>query len=218
MPDYRRILWDGRRWILTAFLLFVVGALLGLVVALVAPQQARAQLEPFAGILRQVGERLAAETSPVERTAIIFRNNGEALLRLMLLGLFPFPFFGFVPAAGTFLNGAIIGVVLGLGTQFSPIAASPGLLLLATVPHGIIELPALWIGAAWGMKLGLAWLLPAARGQRLRVLGQSALETGQVFVLVSLMLLVAAAIEANVTLALVQQQVGTVRAASPGIL
>jgi stage II sporulation protein M len=175
-------------------------------------------LEPFAGILRQVGERLAAETSPVERTAIIFRNNGEALLRLMLLGLFPFPFFGFVPAAGTFLNGAIIGVVLGLGTQFSPIAASPGLLLLATVPHGIIELPALWIGAAWGMKLGLAWLLPAARGQRLRVLGQSALETGQVFVLVSLMLLVAAAIEANVTLALVQQQVGTVRAASPGIL
>src|SRR5918997_153061 len=104
MPDYRRILWDGRRWILTAFILFVVGALLGLVVALVAPQQARAQLEPFAGILRQVGERLAAETSPVERTAIIFRNNGEALLRLMLLGLFPFPFFGFVPAAGTFLN------------------------------------------------------------------------------------------------------------------
>jgi stage II sporulation protein M len=218
MPDYRRILWEGRRWILTAFLLFVSGSLLGLIVAVVAPQWATAQLQPFAALLRQVGERLAAETSPVERTAIIFRNNGEALLRLMLLGLFPFPFFGFVPAAGTFLNGAIIGVVLGLGTQISPLAASPWLLLLATVPHGIIELPALWIGAAWGMKLGLAWLLPAARGQRLRVLGRSALETGQVFVLVSLMLLVAAAIEANLTLALVQQQVGTVRAASPGIL
>jgi stage II sporulation protein M len=218
MPDYRRILWDGRRWILCAVLLFVSGALLGLVVALAAPQQAMAQLQPFAGLLRQVGERLAAETSPVQRTAIIFRNNGEALLRLMLLGLFPFPFFGFVPAAGTFLNGAIIGVVLGLGTQFSPLAASPWLLLLATVPHGIIELPALWIGAAWGMKLGLAWLLPSARGQRLRVLGKSALETGQVFVLVSLMLLVAAAIEANVTLALVQQQAPAVRAATPGIL
>ena len=50
------------------------------------------------------------------------------------------------------------------------------------------------------------------------MLGQSALETGQVFVLVSVMLLVAAAIEANITLALVQQQVGTIRAASPGIL
>jgi stage II sporulation protein M len=218
MPDYRRILWGGRRWILSAFLLFVTGAVLGLIVALVAPQQAMAQLQPFAALLRQVGERLAAETSPVQRTAIIFRNNGEALLRLMLLGLFPFPFFGFVPAAGTFLNGAIIGVVLGLGTQFSPLASSPWLLLLATVPHGIIELPALWIGAAWGMKLGLAWLLPSARGQRLRVLGQSALEAGQVFVLVSLMLLVAAAIEANVTLALVQQQAPTVRAATPGIL
>ncbi|HEX2517529.1 MAG TPA: stage II sporulation protein M [Chloroflexota bacterium] len=218
MPDYRRILWDGRRWILCAFLLFLSGSVLGLIVALVAPQWATAQLQPFAGLLRQVGERLAAETSPVQRTAIIFRNNGEALLRMMLLGLFPFPFFGFVPAAGTFFNGALIGVVLGLGTQYSPLAASPGLLLLATVPHGIIELPALWIGAAWGMKLGLAWLLPAARGQRLRVLGHSALETGQIFVLVSLMLLAAAAIEANVTLALVQQQAPAVRAATPGIL
>ena len=105
--------------------------------------------------------------------------------------------------------------MLGLGTQFSPLAASPGLLLLATVPHGIIELPALWIGAAWGMKLGLAWLLPRRGGRRLRVLGHSALETGQVFVLVSLMLLAAAAIEANVTLALVQQQAPAVRAADP---
>ena len=60
------------------------------------------------------------------------------------------------------------------------------------------------------MKLGLAWLLPAARGQRMRVLGHSALETGQIFVLVSLMLL--AAIEANITLALVQQQAPAVRA------
>jgi stage II sporulation protein M len=205
MPDYRRILWEGRRWILTAVLLFLTGALLGLIASLAYPDEVMRQLQPFVGQLREVGERVAAEGSPLARTSIIFRNNGMALLWMLLLGLVPFPVFGFWPAAGTFGNGFLVGIVLGLGPRFSPLAASPWTIVLATLPHGIIELPALWIGAAWGMKLGLAWLLPSAAGHRLRVLGQSALEAGQIFVLVSVMLVVAAAIEGNVTLSLVKQ-------------
>jgi stage II sporulation protein M len=98
----------------------------------------------------------------------------------------------------------LIGAIIGLGNRLLPEMPSLGTVLLATLPHGVIELPAIWIASAWGMKLGLAWLLPGASGQRIRVLGRTALEGAQVFVLVAVMLLVAAAIEANLTLALVR--------------
>jgi stage II sporulation protein M len=213
MPDYRHILWDGRRWILAAVLLFVAGALLGFGWAALQPDLVLHQIQPFVGLLRDVGERLTGTASPLERTSVIFRNNGLAVMRMMLFGLFPVPFFGFWPAAGTFGNGLLLGIIVGLGGRISPLATSPETLLLATLPHGVIELPAVWIAAAWGMKLGLAWLLPGAAGQRLRVLGHSALEAAQIFVLVAILLLLAAAIEANVTLALVQNT-----RTAPGIL
>ncbi len=213
MPNYRQIVWEGRRWLLAAVLLFVAGGLLGYVAAMLQPDFVLERMRPFVTLLQDVGERLTSSSSPVERTSIIFRNNGLAVLRMMTFGILPFPVFGFWPAAGTFGNGAILGIVIGLGGRLSPLALSPWTFLLATLPHGVIELPALWIAAAWGMKLGLAWILPPAAGQRLRVLGRSALEAGQIFVLVSLLLLVAAAIEANVTLALVQSA-----RTSPGIL
>jgi len=215
MPDYRRILWDGRRWLITAVLLFVFGLAAGLMVSLTVPDEAVRILQPAMERLRDVGQRVATEASPFQRTSIIFRNNGLAVLWMMLLGLFAVPFFGLVPAAGAFGNGAMIGIVVGLGPRFSPLAASPGTMLLATLPHGIIEIPALLIGTAWGMKLGLAWLLPNASGHRMHTLGRTALEAGQIFVLVSVLLIVAAAIEANVTLALVQ---GTRQAALSGPL
>jgi stage II sporulation protein M len=213
MPDYRRILWDGRRWLISAVLLFLVGIVAGLFTSVAFPDESLRVLQPAMERLREVGQRVTSEPSPFERTSIIFRNNGLALLWMMLLGLFAVPFFGLVPAAGVFGNGAMIGIIVGLGSRFSPGAASPGAILLATLPHGIIEIPALWIGTAWGMKLGLAWLLPGAAGHRLRTLGRSALEAGQIFVLVSVLLIIAAAIEANVTLAIVQQSRPTALAA-----
>jgi stage II sporulation protein M len=215
MPDYRHILWEGRRWLITAVLLFVCGLVAGLIVSITVPDEALRILQPAMERLRDVGQRVATEASPLQRTSIIFRNNGLAVLWMMLLGLFAVPFFGLVPAVGAFGNGAMIGIVVGLGPRFSPLAASPGTMLLATLPHGIIEIPALLIGTAWGMKLGLAWLLPNANGHRMRTLGRSALEAGQIFVLVSVLLIVAAAIEANVTLALVQ---GARQAAASGAL
>jgi stage II sporulation protein M len=201
MPDYRRILWDGRRWIIASMLLFFAGGLAGYIYALLQPDAVLEGLRPAVARLQEIGQRLTSNTSPLERTSIIFRNNGLVALWMMVLGVF---MFGLVPALASVVNGALIGAVLGLGNRLLPDAPSLGTVLLSTLPHGVIELPAIWIASAWGMKLGLAWLLPGASGRRVRVLGRTALEGAQVFVLVAVLLLLAAVIEANVTLALVR--------------
>lgn len=186
---------------MAATILFFGGGLTGYLYALLAPDVVLEGLRPAMARLQQIGQALTSNTSPLERTSIIFRNNGLVALWMMVLGVF---MFGLVPAVSSFLNGALIGAIIGLGNRLLPEMPSLGTVLLATLPHGVIELPAIWIASAWGMKLGLTWLLPGASGQRIRVLGRTALEGAQVFVLVAVMLLVAAAIEANLTLALVR--------------
>ena len=174
MPDYVHLFRSGRRWLATAVLLFVAGTLMGYLAAAAQPETVLRQIQPVIEMMRRIGEDFSAATSPLDRTLIILRRNATTVLRTMALGVFG----GLLPALGSFANGALIGAIAGLGGRFSPLAGSPGLFLLAIVPHGIVELPAVWIASAWGMKLGLGWLLPQASGRRLRVLGATALEAG----------------------------------------
>ena len=52
MPDYRHILWEGRRWLITAVLLFVCGLVAGLIVSLTVPDEALRILQPAMERLR----------------------------------------------------------------------------------------------------------------------------------------------------------------------
>jgi stage II sporulation protein M len=204
VPDYGRLLWAGRRWIAAAMVLFVAGCLLGYVAASAEPElvleRLRPILRPTFARIGEIGERVTASPSALERTYLIFRNNVTVGFWMIVGGLV----LGIVPAAGVLINGVVIGLVTALGAQLAPREASPWLLFLAVAPHGIFELPAIWLCIAWGMKLGLAWLRPPARGRRWGVFRSSALEAAQVFALAAVLLLVAAAIEGNVTLSMVR--------------
>jgi stage II sporulation protein M len=200
LRSYQQVLWRGRRWLATAVLLFVLGAVAGYVLAVANPGTVMETIRPLLSLLRGMGERIAASESPVERTLIIFRNNLLAVVRMMVGGVL----LGILPAMATAGNGLLLGMVFGLGSRLSPLGASPWVMLLSVVPHAIFEVPALWIAGAWGMKLGLAWLLPSAAGGRLQVLRQSAAEAVQMGVLAIVLLLVAAAVEGNITLYLVR--------------
>ncbi|MAG36501.1 MAG: hypothetical protein CL878_09705, partial [Dehalococcoidia bacterium] len=135
----------------------------------------------------------------------IFANNVRVSAMTLLLS----PGFGLVPLGALLANGSIIGLIVGLSTG----PALPGLLelprdpllfLVAILPHGVIELPAVMFITAWGLKLGLAPWLPSAAGARAAVWRTTAREGLQVLALVVILLLIAAVIEANLTLALVQ--------------
>ena len=204
------ILWGGRRWVLTSTLLFVLGAFLGWAASQGNPDLLIEQLQPIVDRIGGLGQQVLSAESPAERAWIIYRNNAQAVSIMMLAALVPV--IGWLlPAFGMLGNGMLIGVVFGLGSRLSGRPIDPMQMFLGIAPHGVIELPAIWLGAAWAMRLGLRWLAPSAEGERWEVWQQCAKEAVIVLALVMVLLGIAAFIEGNVTLALV-------RGALPAIL
>jgi stage II sporulation protein M len=200
MAGYGSLIWSGRRWITIAVLLFIFGCVAGYVAASAEPQRVSELIQPIVERLGGIGERIVRSGSAYERTWILFQNNVGAVLAMIAGGVV----FGLLPAYGSLQTGAVLGIVTGLGSLISPAAASPRLLVLSILPHAIFELPAVWLASAWGMKLGLAWLAPSAEGRRGEVFRATAAEAAQVFALAVVLLFIAAAVEANLTLSLVR--------------
>ncbi len=120
---------------------------------------------------------------------IIFANNAGKSLLAMLAGFF----FGIFPVAFVMLNGYIIGVVVSWREP------DWGLLkvILAIIPHGILEIPAIIIACAYGMWLGYRFYLALFRGVEFR---KYLLKAIRVYIrLVLPILLIAALVEAFIT-------------------
>ncbi len=88
--------------------------------------------------------------SPPLVMAVIFLNNSIKALVVIILGYS----LGLVPFFFLVVNGLIIGLVVA---SFSGIVGS-WTVVLALLPHGIIELPALLLAAALGFRVGAAVL------------------------------------------------------------
>ncbi len=88
-----------------------------------------------------------ADESPIMIMLIIFANNTLNSFIAMLLGTF----FGIWPVIFIMVNGFFIGVVV-----FSSVQEYGMLVVLfALLPHGIIELPMIFISASMGLRLGV---------------------------------------------------------------
>ena len=204
-PDYRRLLRLNWTWIAAAAAIFLLGFLLGFAGARAAPERALVIAEPVFSQLETLAAQVLASNNPLVRSGLIFANNARASVLTLLLGAA----FGLVPLGALFTNGSIIGLLIGFGTgtplpELPDLPRDPLFFAAALLPHGIIELPAMLVIAAWGLKLGLAPWLPSAAGARATVWRTTARESLQILVPVLVLLLVAAVIEANLTLALVQ--------------
>lgn len=197
---YRDLLWDGRRWVLASFALFVVGVASGFGAASVEPALIKDLITPLISMVANIGTQVMRSSDPMVRTWLIFRNNASAVTQFVALGSFA----GLVPAVDTFANGAILGVVAGLNGDLGRGPVATSVMFAGIAPHAIFELPALWLASAWGMKLGVSWLLPSASGRRLLEWRETAAEAAYVLVLSAGLLVIAAIIEGNVTLAVVQ--------------
>ncbi len=149
--------------------------------------------------LRQAAEQLNRMEQPQFWVFLfIFFNNSIKAVAIMFLGAA----FGLVPLLFIAINGMILGLVVKL-------AASAGhdpvkLVVEGILPHGILELPAIVIAGAFGLRFG-AVVLRAARGAaRSGEVGEYVRTLGRMSAWLVTVLLVAAVIESTITFWLVK--------------
>ena len=177
-------------YISASLTLFAAGMVLGLVVIYRIPGMA----DRFADTLANFIQMFSA-MPPWKLTAAIFVNNAVKTLVAILLGTV----LGFVPGIFLLANGMALGVALSLSIQ----ARGVWLSLVAILPHGVLELPAVFLGTSIGLMLGVQTIKRLRR--QLEPPSRSELASALRFyctVIVPLLLL-AALVEVFVTAALV---------------
>lgn len=183
---YRRLPPRVRGW-----LPYVLGAglatiLVGIVGFAVGAESTRSASIPI---------RSPGSPAPDLTTASLFVHNAEIAIRsalgVLTLGLYT--------AYVVLLNGFLIGATLADAAEILGL----GRAVLALLPHGVLELPAFWLAGAVGFRW-FAFVWKVGSGDRDRIGGPwLALESMAVTLLSLCLLLVAAAIEANVSVHLV---------------
>ncbi|SHM06013.1 stage II sporulation protein M [Caldanaerovirga acetigignens] len=173
-----------------ALLVFLVGCFLGWMTFWQNPAFILGNLNKLLGNLLEISAKMEKE-SKLSIARYIFQNNARALFVMIFGGIA----FGIVPFFALIFNGFVVGVVLALNFYNGQ---SLYFFLAGMLPHGILELPAILTGAAFGLKTGAELLF--SKGEiRLRILKKNLKESILAFGILIPILLIAAFIEAVVT-------------------
>lgn len=149
MAELKALLRDGRRYIWAALLLFLLGALLGFM----NREQLSGMITPLLKNLEEIAAQIEEVNSPWYMSWVIFQNNVTAALTMLLVGIFIF----IIPLFALFVNGAAVGYVLAVTAEeagLSPLA----MLVFGILPHGVLELPAIFLAGGIGLFFGLRLL------------------------------------------------------------
>lgn len=137
---------EMRRYIGVAFVLFFAAVFIG------------SSNPVFSNFLDSQMEGLQKLVESVDNSAnpamtmmvIIFLNNVIKCIFVMYLGVF----FGIIPVAFLIVNGLLIGYMLEIISRHPEMPSVLEMIVKGLLPHGIIEIPAVVIACAYGMKFG----------------------------------------------------------------
>ncbi|MFD0590820.1 stage II sporulation protein M [Paenibacillus sp. GCM10027627] len=188
-----------RRYIAFSFILFFAGIIVG-----GTNPAFKAFLEGQLTGLQQLANLVDNTNNPtLTMMIVIFLNNAIKSILIMYLGAF----FGVLPIFFLVLNGMIIGYLLQTIAD-NPAAPSVfEVVFKGLLPHGIIEIPAIVIACAYGIKFGGLTLrasgsLLFAR-QKLGGIGKELeffmIRTVPMMVILTVSLLLASVIESTIT-------------------
>lgn len=141
--DYLRLI---RPYVLFMFLIFILSAFAGYVSLSYFPELADMITESFEASFGSI-----LDMHPVYIMFFIFLNNSFVGLLLVILGLV----LGIAPLLIIVFNGFVVGVISRV------VADEIGIfrVLLALLPHGIVELPMIFLAGGIGLRLGHQVLL-----------------------------------------------------------
>jgi stage II sporulation protein M len=155
---------------------FFIGIPLGLIAyPLMSDKMPLLLNEAFKGVL---------EGTTLQIILKVFLRNTTASLIILLLGSMILP-----SLAVLLINGVLVGLVFRFANEKGLNTAH---MVLGILPHGVFELPALFIAAALGMRIGLELL--TKKGQRIAAARGAFTEASAAYLAVVTPLLVAAAI------------------------
>ena len=196
-PKVRNIIWQNVNWSIIAVFFFFTGIVTTLLFFGNEQLFLHELTETQHQALQQMAE-IVFEGSPLRGALFLFANNLLASVSMMFFGII----LGIPTLLGLFTNGVILGSVsVALAAEGIPVLS---FVLLGILPHGIFELSAFFISAAFGLKLGFHLVFPLPGKKR----GESLLtvwrEYWSVFPLVLKLLFLAAFLEVLVTPFLLQ--------------
>jgi stage II sporulation protein M len=187
-------IWDSfkgkNKYIVFAVFLFITGIVLGYLVFRYNPELVMKNIQNLLGNILKIG-RAMEKQNKLYITGLIFQNNIKALLFMMFGGVA----FGLVPFLGILFNGFAVGTVMAMNFYHG---RSLAFFLAAMLPHGIMELPAIIIAAAFGLKTGAELIFPGNRS-RIELLKQNLQNSVLALGLLVPLLFIAAAVEAIIT-------------------
>jgi stage II sporulation protein M len=165
---------ESKKYIYGSVFIFFISTIFGLV------------FRENLNFLEAVIERLIAKTADLNSIEIIFfilQNNLQSSLLAIVLGIF----LGIFPLFSSLTNGLVLGYVLGRTLEITSIFDWWRLL-----PHGIFELPAIFISFGIGIKLGFSLFLK--KGRRTKEFIKRFYNSFNVFLMIIIPLLIIAAI------------------------
>jgi stage II sporulation protein M len=126
-------------------------------------------------------------------TTVDIAVNNLVAMTVILLGAVSL---GLVSLFGLVLNGLLIGVIVGIAVQ----ELSPLVVLALLVPHGILEIPALLVAAAIGLRFARLTVRYIRGLEADLVTTRDLREAGWLVAVCAVLIVVAAYIEANLTI------------------
>ncbi|MBI2851952.1 MAG: stage II sporulation protein M [Chloroflexi bacterium] len=172
-------------WLITATSLFIIGLGFGLA--------SSGRLEGLPPEELATLQELADLLAPLPQSSIfifiLFKNLFAVLFSLVLS-----PLLFLVPVLSLLFNGWLVGIVSVLVIQEKSLV----FLLAGLLPHGIIEVPALFIGEAAALSFGAGVMRSLWKGEGLK-LRRHFRQISRFLALAFALFLVAAAVEAFIT-------------------
>src|SRR3989344_1497069 len=130
---------DSKNYILFIILLFLISSLIGVIYP-----------EIFKESIKNFLSELFNKVKDYDFFRLVFfiiKNNVLSALSSFVFGIF----FGIFPLVTSIANGYVLGFVAGMSAKI----AGPSV-ILRLIPHGIFELPAIFISLGLGLRLGLS--------------------------------------------------------------
>jgi len=202
---YKNLLINNWPWIKKVLWWALIWLIIGAITPLFFPDFTQKVLKMITNFFQNLLPPGEGEVSHIQTVWIIFKQNFKAALVALSLGII----LGIIPYFIVMVNSFVVGLFFTSIFKKSVLAAL--FFILALVPHGIIEIPALILAVAFGVRLGLFWRIKEQKLSLKQKFVLALKQNLQIIPLIFVMLIIAAFLEVYVSGQLVEIFGGSVK-------